>query len=238
MRIEPLPTDSHRKGFKPGLRGRSAHASSGERVLLLTSGLGYGHVRAAQAVEAALLQRAVDVRTLDLWSLMNPGAASIVHQTYLRLVQEYPDLYERLYQLDERTWRQILESESGPPPDVLEVLELISQIAGATEAVPRGGIQYADMVTTVSPTYAREIQTADGGALVFSPLTIQSTFKVKGAKVSVPAADKALLTGGKLTTQVVHTYRDFIVLYLPGPAVGSNPGVVAADHNLVKVSPK
>lgn len=116
--------------------------SARERVMLLTSGLGYGHVRAAQAVEAALLQRGADVRTLDLWSLMNPGAASIVHQTYLRLVQEYPDLYERLYQLDERTWRQILESEAGPPPDVLEVLELISEIAAGTSADSKGG-QYA-----------------------------------------------------------------------------------------------
>ena len=112
------------------------------RILLLTSGLGYGHVRAAQAVEAALLQRFLDVRTLDLWSLMNPGAASIVHQTYLRLVQEYPSLYERIYKLDERTWRQILESEEGPPADVLEVLELISEIAAGTVAEVKG-VQYA-----------------------------------------------------------------------------------------------
>src|SRR6187431_1027104 len=130
MRIEPLPTDARQTDpakLSPAQRGRIPLPSSGERVLLLTSGLGYGHVRAAQAIEAALLQRSVDVRSLDLWSLMHPRAASIVHQTYLRLVQEYPELYERIYQLDERTWRQILESESGPPPDVLEVLELISQ---------------------------------------------------------------------------------------------------------------
>lgn len=112
------------------------------RVLLLTSGLGYGHVRAAQAVEAALLQRSANVQTLDLWSLMNPGAASIVHQTYLRLVQEYPALYERLYQLDEHTWRQILESEDGPPAAVMEVLELISEIAAGAVAEVKGA-QYA-----------------------------------------------------------------------------------------------
>ncbi|MFL6619004.1 MAG: MGDG synthase family glycosyltransferase [Povalibacter sp.] len=111
--------------------------------MILTSGLGYGHVRAAQAVEAALLQRSMDVRILDLWSLMNPGAAAIVHQTYLRLVQEYPDLYERIYQLDERTWRQILESEAGPPPHVLEVLELISEIAAGSDAEAKSGGQYA-----------------------------------------------------------------------------------------------
>ena len=106
-----------------------------------------------------------------------------------------------------------------------------------TAAAKKAKGSYKDEVS-LDDSGAYVLQTADGGALVFSPLTIKSTFKVKGAKVSVPAADKALLTGGKLTTQVVHTHRDFIVLYIPGPAVGSNPGVVAAEHNLVKVSPK
>ncbi|HEY6644053.1 MGDG synthase family glycosyltransferase [Povalibacter sp.] len=125
----PLTSVSH---AQPRLQGR---------VLILTSGLGFGHVRAAQAIEAAFLQRQVAVRVVDLWSLINSGAVSIIHQTYLQLVQEYPTLYERLYQLDERTWRQILESESGPPPDVMEVLELISQIASNSVA-ESGGAQY------------------------------------------------------------------------------------------------
>ncbi len=125
--------------FKAPLRARWRPQ---ERVLILTSGLGFGHVRAAQAVEAALLQRQFDARVVDLWSLINTGAVSIIHQTYLQLVQEHPALYERLYQLDERTWRQILESEAGPPPDVMEVLELISQIASNSVAESRG-VQYA-----------------------------------------------------------------------------------------------
>ncbi len=143
--------------FSP-LPGRHRHVGArirtddSLRVLLLTSGLGYGHVRAAQAVEAALLQRSASVRMLDLWSLMNPGAASIVHQTYLRLVQEYPALYERLYQLDEHTWRQILESEAGPPAAVLEVLELISQIAAGTVAEAKGA-QYASDRLLLSMLY-------------------------------------------------------------------------------------
>jgi len=114
------------------------------RVLLLTSGLGFGHTRAAQAVERALEDRAV-VGTVDFWSLINPGIASAIHATYLSLVQNYPQLHERLYQLDEHTWRQILESESGPPRAVLEVLELISAIAAeqATNA-PRGGKYASD----------------------------------------------------------------------------------------------
>lgn len=119
-------------------------ASEPARVLLLTSGLGCGHVRAAQAIEAAFPSH-VDVRNVDLWSLMNPGVARACHETYLQLVIEHPELYERLYQLDEHTWRQILESESGPPRPVLEVLQLISEIAeSAVPAIPRGGRYASD----------------------------------------------------------------------------------------------
>jgi UDP-N-acetylglucosamine:LPS N-acetylglucosamine transferase len=87
------------------------------------------------------------VHLVDLWSLMNPGMAAAAHESYLSLVQEHPDLWERLYQLDEHTWRQVLESESGPPRAVLEVLQLISQItAKATVRAPRGGRYASDRV--------------------------------------------------------------------------------------------
>src|SRR5690606_38406858 len=72
------------------------------RVLLLTSGLGLGHVRAAQAIDAAL-QETAQVQTIDLWSLMNDGVARAIHAVYLNLVQNHPQLYERLYHLDERS---------------------------------------------------------------------------------------------------------------------------------------
>lgn len=132
-------------GHKSSRRHRVVASSvqrASDRILILTSGLGFGHLRAAQAIEAALLQQRAQVRILDLWSLINAGAASIIHQTYLRLVQEYPALYERLYQLDEHTWRQILESEEGPPSAVMEVLELISEIASSSVA-ENNGVQYA-----------------------------------------------------------------------------------------------
>lgn len=125
MRFEPTPTAQRTARF-PFLLADGA--GEPQRVLLLTSGLGLGHVRAARAIECALEHRA-SVQTVDFWSLINPGVASAIHETYLSLVQNYPHLHERLYQLDEHTWRQILESEAGPPPAVLEVLELISAIA-------------------------------------------------------------------------------------------------------------
>lgn len=114
------------------------------RVLLLTSGLGLGHVRAAQAVAAAVKDQA-EVATVDFWSLMNAGAARAIHATYLDLVQNHSDLYERLYHLEAGTWRQVLESRSGPPRAVLEVFELIASVAAKEGlSIPRGGRYASD----------------------------------------------------------------------------------------------
>jgi UDP-N-acetylglucosamine:LPS N-acetylglucosamine transferase len=142
MRFDPPDVDNSaaRVAFLPQTFG----ATERPRVLMLTSGLGLGHVRAASAIERALEGEAT-ITTIDFWSLINPGIASAIHETYLSLVQNYPQLHERLYQLDEHTWRQILESESGPPPEVLEVLELISQIAAKQgERAVRGGKYASD----------------------------------------------------------------------------------------------
>ncbi|HKS53860.1 MAG TPA: hypothetical protein VJS12_01175 [Steroidobacteraceae bacterium] len=149
MRLERSRSqDLARQGLlSRALRDWDGDDAGHRRILLLTSGLGLGHVRAAQAIEAALdatLSDSATVHTLDLWSLMHAGVAQAVHAVYLELVQNYPQLYERLYTLDEHTWRQILQSESGPPPAVLEVLELISQIAaGVGVRSPRPGNKYA-----------------------------------------------------------------------------------------------
>lgn len=119
--------------LRPLWRRTSLSAPAAPRVLLLTSSLGYGHVRAAQAVEAALLERASTARvmTLDFWSLMDEQVAWAVRSTYLRLVQEQPDLFDRIYRLDQRTWRAILERSEPPPPAFAEVLALMPRCADA-----------------------------------------------------------------------------------------------------------
>ncbi len=97
------------------------------RVLLLTSTLGAGHARAAQAIEVAVRKRVpqAQVETLDFWSLTDPQVAYGVRQTYLQLVRMRPELYDRIYRLDQRTWRQIVESNEAPPPALAEVLALM-----------------------------------------------------------------------------------------------------------------
>ena len=61
----------------PKVIGQYLSPRAAPRVLLLTSTLGSGHLRAAQAVEAALLERcpAARIETLDFWSLMDQGVA-------------------------------------------------------------------------------------------------------------------------------------------------------------------
>lgn len=98
------------------------------RILLLTSGLGSGHSRAAQALAQAVRRREprADVRTLDFWSLMNPGVAATIKRKYLELVTGHPTLYARLHGLDERTWRRVLENRIAPPAEVLELIALVN----------------------------------------------------------------------------------------------------------------
>ncbi len=203
-------------------------ASKRPRILMLTSGLGFGHMRAAQAIEAALQDRA-DVFTLDMWSLMNAPVARALHATYLSLVQNHPELYERLYHLDERTWRQVLESESGPPPAVLEVLELISGIAAnASAGIPRGG-QYASdklllsLLCAALPydseslagngvrarlalmkwTWLRLVRRLDGAIRKISPAAIISTQMVPAAMAA------SLKQRGRLAMPMIGVMTDF-----------------------------
>ncbi|WP_297084434.1 hypothetical protein [uncultured Demequina sp.] len=96
-----------------------------------------------------------------------------------------------------------------------------------------------EYVETVQPSIANSfaMATADGGALVFAPLTIDSSFTVEDATVSIDEADQPLLDG-ELDDTVTHSYLDFIVIHIPGADAeeGSLPGVVAAEHNLIRVS--
>lgn len=84
------------------------------KVLFLTSQLGFGHIRAANAVEQALQDYCptADCEYLDLWSLMDEKVATAVKSSYLRMTQEYPDYYQKLYDLDKNVWQQL----SGEAP--------------------------------------------------------------------------------------------------------------------------
>ncbi|WP_062302507.1 hypothetical protein [Demequina subtropica] len=105
-------------------------------------------------------------------------------------------------------------------------------------AAKKGDGKYVDTIETrEADTYA--IATADGGALVFAPLVVRSSLRVKGgATVSISDSDKALV-GGKLKDRVTHKYRDMLVIHIPPASdTEAQPAVVAADHHLISVVAK
>ncbi|MFW5454085.1 MGDG synthase family glycosyltransferase [Thioalkalivibrio sulfidiphilus] len=113
-------------GHLPGIAG----VGDARRVLLLTSGLGSGHVRAAKAIEEAwcAADPQTAVYTLDFWALMDRGVADVIQQSYLRLVSVHPDLYDRVYRLDQRLWRALLAG-GAVPASLRRVLRLFSRDA-------------------------------------------------------------------------------------------------------------
>lgn len=124
--VEPGPTDDLIRQAGPA----EMKLETGRRVLLLSSGLGSGHVRAAKAIEEAwcAADRQVTVQTLDFWSLMDPGVADVMQRSYLHLVSKHPDLYDQVYRLDQRLWRSLLAGDAVPEA-LQQVLQLFSHDA-------------------------------------------------------------------------------------------------------------
>lgn len=103
------------------------------RILLLSSSLGSGHTHAARAIEVALRAQHhdIDIRTLDFWALMDDAVSASLHRAYLALVRHRPDLYDRIYMLDQGTWRATLHGAALPAP-LLEGLAVLAKTARAT----------------------------------------------------------------------------------------------------------
>ena len=85
------------------------------RALLLTSQLGNGHTRAAEAIEKALAAACPDAHLgrIDLWSLMDHKVAAALKDGYLQIATEHPEIYDQLYH--SRTKHQLLGEEPLPP---------------------------------------------------------------------------------------------------------------------------
>lgn len=149
----------------------AGNPESGPRILLLTSSLGSGHLRAAQAIELAVRQRnpGASVLTLDFWSLVDEKVAWAVRTAYLRLVLEHPVLFDRIYQLDQRMWRGILERSEPPPPAFAEVIALLPPIDSA-EAGSEEGVHHPSdrvMLPLLSAALSGQLRvTPAGGRLL------------------------------------------------------------------------
>ncbi len=102
------------------------------RILLLTASLGAGHARAAVAVATALRAAIPDcaIRTQDFWTLMDEAVAASLQRAYLNLVRDRTSLYDRIYRLDQRTWRAILAGAPLPEP----LLQGLDELAGTARS--------------------------------------------------------------------------------------------------------
>ena len=152
------------RGRRANVTERHAPMSAPPRLMLLTSNLGMGHLRTAQAIIAATQDRypQSSIQTLDFWSLMHSGIANVVHEIYLKLVQLHPGLYDSIHGLDEHTWRQIFQSNEPPSQAVVDALHLIC--AMCPPSLPNGTrpeIYASDRI--VYPIVRAALPSASGG---------------------------------------------------------------------------
>ena len=84
--------------------------SKSRRLLVLSVSAGAGHVRAAQAVEAAAraAQPPLDVTHLDLLTLVPKEFRKLYGEQYIKLVEKLPQLWSYLYAKTDRPSRDSL----------------------------------------------------------------------------------------------------------------------------------
>lgn len=93
-----------------------------QRVLILTSSLGSGHVRGGQAIAAALAEKypGIQVESIDFWSLVDGTVADAAKQSYLDLVQGHSDSYQSIFDLDGVGIQSIIARQAVLDPAVAE----------------------------------------------------------------------------------------------------------------------
>jgi UDP-N-acetylglucosamine:LPS N-acetylglucosamine transferase len=124
---EPSASEARAAGHSEDRREVKFPKARAPRILILTSELGAGHARAAEAIRLAIREMAPEatVCMVDWWSLMHASVAREAKEMYMGLVLSHPDLYERIYHLGERTWRELLSSTQPLPLPVQQLFEHI-----------------------------------------------------------------------------------------------------------------
>lgn len=79
------------------------------KCLFLTSSPGYGHTRAAEAIDMVLRCRYPGIETeyLDVTNLMDSQVSDAIQDGYLRMTAEQPELYQKLYDMDKNFYSQL-----------------------------------------------------------------------------------------------------------------------------------
>ncbi len=119
-------------------------------------------------------------------------------------------------------------------PDSYSKQLFTARTALSSAAASAGGAYVDTIQPDLRNTYV--LSTSEGGALVFAPLQVTSSFSVSGATLKVSDRD-APLVQGTIVDKATYTYRDFVVLSVPAPGLNQIPAVAAAEHHLVSVTP-
>src|SRR5690554_2821962 len=95
------------------------------KVLFLTSSPGYGHTRAAEAINVALHNRypRIETQCLDITQLLDEQVSAALQDGYLRMTDEYPELYQKLYDMDKGFYRQL----AGKNPADRALIDFLSE---------------------------------------------------------------------------------------------------------------
>ncbi|MDE0573898.1 hypothetical protein ON058_10795 [Demequina sp. B12] len=112
--------------------------------------------------------------------------------------------------------------------------QLFASREALTETANDAEGEYVDTIESdIDSTYV--MGTADGGALVFAPVSVKSSFSVDDGIVEIAGAQQPLVDGD-IEDVAVYEYRDLIVLHIPAADSDDTAGVVAADHNLIRIT--
>ncbi|HUQ08744.1 MAG TPA: glycosyltransferase [Steroidobacteraceae bacterium] len=98
------------------------------KLLILSVSAGAGHVRAAQAIEAAARGSPVTATHLDLLALVPADFRKLYGQQYIKLVEKLPQLWAYLYSSTDRPSRDTLLGKLKRGAEKLNTRRLLAEI--------------------------------------------------------------------------------------------------------------
>src|SRR3954469_8220485 len=99
------------------------------RLLILSVSAGAGHVRAAQALEAAANVAGIEAIHIDLLTLVPRQFSKLYGQQYIKLVEKLPQLWSWLYAKSDRSPRDTLLGRLKRSVEKLNTRKLGDEIA-------------------------------------------------------------------------------------------------------------
>ncbi|WP_061961803.1 hypothetical protein [Demequina flava] len=179
---------------------------------------------------------------LRQWSHMIPGAAIPAMNGTTEGAQQLTVSAEGLQMTPEEAIDNYLELlREGTDSEFEETFapdsyrdQLFAARETLTDAASEADGEYEDSIEgDLDNTFV--MSTAEGGALVFTPLTVESSFSVDDGIVEISDAQQSLVDGD-IEEVAVYDYLDTLVMYIPAADSEDQPAVVAADHNLISIS--